>query len=358
MGSAHEGNHGDVAAVRESHRFDEGRLAEWMTRNIPGYAGPLRVEQFKGGQSNPTYKLVTPDRCYVMRRKPPGQLHKGAHAVDREARVIRALEGTGFPVAHVHGSCNDDSVIGTWFYVMECVDGRILWNGTLPGMTATERLAHYGALNAVIAQLHGIDYRAIGLGDYGRPGNYVERQITRWTQQYLADIPEAGRDPNLDRLIEWLPSNIPPGDETAIVHGDYRLDNLIFHPTEARILAVVDWELSTLGHPLADFAYHLLAWRLPASILSGLSSVDFAALRIPTEEDYVAAYCNRTGRKAIPHLEYFIAFNMFRFAAIVHGIKARAVRGTASSPHALDLVASLPLIAEIAWRQTKGGAAQ
>jgi aminoglycoside phosphotransferase (APT) family kinase protein len=340
-------------AVRKSHRFDQNRLEGWMTSNIDGFRGPLTVEQFKGGQSNPTYKIVTPDRSYVLRRKPPGELLKGAHSVDREARVLAALELAQFPVAHVYGMCADEGVIGTAFYVMECIEGRILWDGTLPNIPRAERPAYYDEMNALIARLHGIDYASIGLADYGRAGNYVERQIGRWTKQYVSDSASAGRDPNIDRLLDWLPRRIPKGEETSIVHGDYRIDNMIFHPTEPKVMAVLDWELSTLGHPLADFAYHLMVWRMPPTLISGLAQANLSNLNIPTEIEHVAAYCRRTGRASIPDLDFYVIFNMFRFVAIVHGIKARITRGTASSPHARDLVAALPMATELAWNQTK-----
>jgi aminoglycoside phosphotransferase (APT) family kinase protein len=341
-----------TAAVREAHRFDEARLAAWLRENVADYAGPLEVQQFKGGQSNPTYKLITPRRTYVLRRKPPGTLLKGAHAVEREARVLTALETVGFPVAHVHGLCIDEGIIGTWFYVMDCVEGRIVWDATFPALSARERPQYFEAMNATLARLHQVDYGAIGLGDYGRSGNYFERQIARWSQQYLGDA-EAGRDPHMDRLIEWLPANIPPGDETSIVHGDFRVDNLIFHPTEPRVLAVLDWELSTLGHPLADFAYHLMMYRMPPRVITGLIGSDLAALGIPGEANYVAAYCRRTGRDGIAHLEFYLAFNLFRFAAICHGIKARSQRGTAASAHALEMAGAFPDMARDAWEQAR-----
>jgi len=336
-----------TTAVREGYRFDEAALARWMAANVAGFAGPLTVEQFKGGQSNPTYKLVTPGHAYVLRRKPPGELLKGAHAVEREARVLSALDGAGFPVAHVHGLCTDDDVIGTWFYVMDMVEGRIFWDATFAEVSRDERPAYFDAMNATIAQLHGIDHEAVGLGDYGKPGNYFERQIGRWSKQYLADT-DAGRDPDMDRLIAWLPANIPAGDETAIVHGDFRCDNMIFHPTEPRVLAVLDWELSTLGHPLADFAYHAMMYRMPPHIVAGLAGADLAALNIPAEADYVAAYCRRTRRAAIPAYEFYIAFNLFRLAAIFHGIKGRAIRGTAASAHALERAKNFPTLARLA----------
>jgi aminoglycoside phosphotransferase (APT) family kinase protein len=339
-------------AVREAHRFDEAALAAWMAANVDGFAGPMTVEQFKGGQSNPTYKLITPHKTYVLRRKPPGQLLAGAHAVEREARVLRALATVDFPVPRVHGLCTDDAVIGTWFYVMDMVEGRIVWDATFPDVARDRRPAHFDAMNAALARLHGIDYRAIGLGDFGKPGSYFARQIGRWSKQYQADA-DAGRDPHLDRLVEWLPQRIPAGDETTLVHGDFRVDNVIFHPSEPRILAVLDWELSTLGHPLADFAYHLMMYRLPPLIIAGLVGADLAALNIPGEADYVAAYCRRTGRDGIPDLDFYMAYNLFRLGAILHGIKGRIVRGTAASPHAREMAAALPFIAEQAWKQAR-----
>ncbi|RME64885.1 MAG: phosphotransferase family protein, partial [Alphaproteobacteria bacterium] len=264
-----------TAAVRAAHRFDEKRLAEWMAAHVAGFEGPLEVAQFKGGQSNPTYKLSTPGKTYVLRRKPPGKLLKGAHAVEREARVLQALETVGFPVAHVHGLCTDDAVIGTWFYVMDYVAGRVVWDVTFPDVARAERPRYFDAMNETIAWLHRIDYQAVGLGDYGKPGNYFARQIGRWSKQYLEDR-QAGRDPHMDRLIEWLPAHIPPGDETSIVHGDFRVDNMIFHPREPKVLAVLDWELSTLGHPLADFTYHLMMYRMPPLISAGLVGADLA----------------------------------------------------------------------------------
>jgi aminoglycoside phosphotransferase (APT) family kinase protein len=335
--------------VREGYRFDEAALARWMDSHVDGFAGPLTVEQFKGGQSNPTYKLVTPKRAYVLRRKPPGQLLKGAHAVEREARVLQALGPTGFPVAQVHGLCTDDSVIGSWFFVMDMVEGRIFWDATFPDIERAERARYFDAMNETIAALHRLDPKAIGLGDYGRPGNYFERQIARWSKQYLEDA-DAGRDPGMDRLVEWLPQHIPPGDESRIVHGDFRCDNLIFHPTEPRVLAVLDWELSTLGHPLADFTYHAAMFRIPPDIVAGLGGADLDALGIPHERAYVEAYCRRVGRPMIDDRDYgfYISFNLFRLAAIFHGIKGRVIRGTAASAHAKDRAASLPKLIDLA----------
>ena len=343
--------------VRDSQRFDEAALARWMAEHVEDYAGPLSVEEFKGGQSNPTYKLVTPGRAYVLRRKPPGKLLKGAHAVDREARVLTALHKTGFPVARVYGLCTDEDVIGTWFYVMEMVEGRIFWDATLPDVPAAERPAHFDAMNATMAQLHGFDPDAIGLGDYGKSGNFFERQIALWTRQYLADE-DAGRDPLMDRLIAWLPDHIPAGDETRVVHGDFRSDNMIFHPTEPRVIAVLDWELSTLGHPLADFAYHAMMYRMPPHIVAGLGGADLAALNIPSEEEYVAAYARRTGRDSLPGYDFAIAFNFFKIAAIFHGIKGRAIRGTAASAQAKERAAVLPELIRIAWEQAERAGAR
>jgi aminoglycoside phosphotransferase (APT) family kinase protein len=345
-----EKNSGTIE-VRSAHRFDSAPLERWLERNLEGYAGPLRVEQFRGGQSNPTYKLLTPSRSYVLRRKPPGRLLPGAHAVDREYRVISALGGQGFPVARAYGLCLDETVIGTPFYVMEMVEGRIFWEADFPEVRRQERPAYFDAMNATIARLHGIEPEAAGLGDYGKPGNYFERQIGRWSKQYQGDL-EAGRVPAMDRLVEWLPRNIPGGEESArIIHGDFRCDNMIFHPTEPKVLAVLDWELSTLGHPLADFTYHLMVWRMPAGVSTGLAGLDLKALNIPSEADYIAAYCRRTGRSGIPDIDFYMAFNMFRLAAIVHGIKGRLVRGTASSAHAGQMAASLESLADRAWEQ-------
>jgi aminoglycoside phosphotransferase (APT) family kinase protein len=349
-------NSGTIA-VRNAHRFDAGALEIWLERNVQGYSGPLRVEQFKGGQSNPTYKLITPARSYVLRRKPPGKLLPGAHAVDREYRVIEALGGQGFPVASAYGLCLEEGVIGTPFYVMEMVEGRIFWEAHLPQLSREERPAYFDAMNAAMAQLHRIDPATAGLADYGKPGNYFERQIGRWSKQYLGDE-QAGRVEAMDRLVDWLPANIPQGeDEARIIHGDFRCDNMIFHATEPEVLAVLDWELSTLGHPLADFSYHLMMYRMPAHITTGLAGLDLAALNIPSEADYVAAYCRRTGRDGIADLDFYIAFNLFRLSAIVHGIKGRLARGTAASAHADKMAASLEDLAELAWSQAeKAGA--
>lgn len=342
-----------TTAVRDGYAFDQEPLARWMAQHVDGFAGPLSVEQFKGGQSNPTYKLTTPERTYVLRRKPPGDLLPGAHAVDREAKVQAALGAQGFPVAKIHGLCTDDAVIGTWFYVMDMVEGRIFWDATFPDVGNDERPAYFDAMNQVMAQLHSYNPKEIGLGDYGKPGNYFARQIGRWSKQYLADE-LAGRNADMDALVEWLPENIPPGDESSIVHGDCRCDNMIFHPTEPRVLAVLDWELSTIGHPLADFSYHTMMYRMSPEIVPGLGRADIAALNIPAEADYVAAYCERTGRDSIPNYEFYIAFNLFRLAAIFHGIKGRVLRGTAASAQAATRAEAFPVLAKMA-RETMDG---
>lgn len=355
-GAGADANFGTMP-IREGFGFDEGALAVWMTYNVDGFAGPMSVEQFKGGQSNPTYKLVTPDRSYVLRRKPPGPTLKGAHAVDREAKVLTGLAKADFPVARVHGLCTDEDVIGSIFYVMDMVEGRIFWDATVPAVSNAERAAIFYAMNQTIARLHMVDYQATGLGDYGRPGSYFSRQIARWSKQYFED-PDAGRDSNMDRLIDWLNANMPEDDDaTSIIHGDFRIDNMIFHPTEPRVLAVLDWELSTLGHPGADFAYHAMMYRMPPHIVAGLGGADIAALGIPGEEDYLAAYCARTGRGNMPGYGFYMAFNFFRLAAIFHGIKGRVIRGNASSVQANERVKVLPELMELAWKQASGAGA-
>lgn len=333
---------GDVRVV-----FDQDALAGWMASHVEGFAGPLTVAQFNGGQSNPTYRLTTPSARYVLRRKPPGPLLKGAHDVLREARVQQGLAGTDVPVARIFGVCEDESVIGSAFYVMDMVDGRIFWDATFGEVPKHSRAAYFDEMNRVIAALHSVDYQAAGLGDYGRPGNYFARQIGRWSKQYLDDE-LAGRLPDMDALVEWLPTAIPQGDETTIVHGDFRCDNMIFHPTEPRVLAVLDWELSTLGHPLADFAYHAMMYRMPGDIVAGLGGQNPIALGLPTEAEYIAAYCRRTGRTEIPNWDFYLAFNFFRLAAIFHGIKGRVLRGTASNVQARERAEALPRLAALA----------
>lgn len=336
-----------VMPVRPGFGFDEAALARWMSAHVDGFAGPLEVVEFRGGQSNPTYKLITPAKSYVLRRKPPGPLAKGAHAVDREARVMTALGKTGFPVAHVHGVCLDETVIGSWFFIMDMVEGRIFWNATFPDIAPADRPAYFSAMNATLAQLHQIEPDAISLGDFGRTGNYFQRQISRWTRSYLSDT-DAGSDPGMDKLIDFLHGVIPDSDESAIVHGDFRCDNLIFHPTEPRVIAVLDWELSTLGHPLADFTYHAMMYRMPPQIVAGLGDVDPTRLNIPDEATYVAQYCAATGRAGIPDYEFYMTFNFFRMAAIFHGIKGRVIRGSAASAHSAARVEHYPTLVRLA----------
>ncbi|WP_376095697.1 phosphotransferase family protein [Roseomonas sp. CCTCC AB2023176] len=331
---------------------DDARLAAWLEQHVPGFSGPVRMERFGSGQSNPTYRLLTPARSYVLRRKPPGPLLKGAHAVEREARVMAALGSAGFPVPHVHALCEDETVTGSAFFVMDMVEGRIFWDASLPEVGREERGPMLDAVNATLAALHGVDVAAVGLSDYGRAEGYVARQVARWSKQYREDE-AAGRNDDMDRLAEWLPGRVPVGDEVSVVHGDYRLDNVIFHPTEPRVVAVLDWELSTLGHPLADFAYHAMMFRMPRHILGGIKGVDLAARGLPDEDAYVAAYCRRTGRAGIPDLDFYVAFNMFRFAAILHGIRGRAVRGTAANPDAMTLAAHVEEVARLGWEQAR-----
>jgi aminoglycoside phosphotransferase (APT) family kinase protein len=337
--------------VVESLRFDESRLERHLAEHLPGFRGPLAVEQFRGGQSNPTYKLSSPSGCYVLRRKPPGKLLPSAHAIDREYRVMKALGEAGFPVPPVHLLCDDESVVGTMFYVMDFMEGRIVWEATMPELPPERRRAVYEAVNDTIARLHTIDYAAIGLEDYGKPGNYFARQIGRWSRQYQASA--TAEIPEMDRLIEWLPAHIPGDDTTSIVHGDFRLDNVVLHPEQDEVVAVLDWELSTLGHPLADFTYHLMQWRLPDIAgfgISTLSGADLAALGIPTEDEYVSMYCRRTGREAIPDRDFYFAYNFFRLAAILQGIGGRVRDGTAASEHARVMAAAVEPLAKMAWR--------
>jgi len=339
--------------MADAHRFDVAALERYMAAHVPGFRGPLEVEQFKGGQSNPTFLLRAGDRSYVMRRKPPGKLLPSAHAVDREYRVITALAATDVPVPHTYALCTDESVIGAMFYVMEHVEGRVLWDPHLPGMRPAQRRAIFDEMNRVIAALHTVDFAAVGLADYGKPGNYFARQIDRWSKQYKASETEPIEA--MDRLIDWLPRNIPASERTSIVHGDFRLDNMIFHPTEPRVLAVLDWELSTLGHPMADFAYHAMAWRLSGEEFRGLRGADLAALGIPTEAEYLDMYLRRTGaaRPTPKDWEFYIVFNLFRAAAIFQGVMARAVAGNAASARALETGRRARPTAELAWGQVE-----
>ena len=347
MSERQEQNSG-MRDVREAHRFDEGNLETYLASHLEGFRAPLSVRQFKGGQSNPTYFLEAGSGRYVLRRKPPGKLLKSAHAVDREFRIISALHATGFPVPRPYLLCEDDDVIGTTFFVMEFVEGRIFWDLDLPDLDATERTAIYADVNDTIAALHNLDYAAIGLQDYGKSGNYFSRQISRWTGQYRAseiDVVDA-----MDALIRWLPEHIPDDESVSIVHGDYRLDNIILHPTEPRVLAVLDWELSTIGHPLADFTYHLMTWQMPEIGIGsrGLLGKPLAELGIPDEVAHIERYCRKTGRSGgIPDRNFYSAFNFFRLAAILQGIAGRVRDGTAASAHAQLAVKSVRPLAEI-----------
>lgn len=344
--------------VAAQHAVDTAALQHWLERHVDGFSGPLSIEMFKGGQSNPTYKLITPARAYVMRAKPGpvAKLLPSAHAIEREYRVMGALQGTGVPVARMFALCEDESVIGRAFYVMECVEGRVMWDQALPDLSHAQRGAVYDEMNRVMAALHTVRPGAIGLADYGKPGNYFERQIGRWSKQYVASITQP--IPEMDRLMEWLPQHIPAmaRDESlvSIVHGDYRLDNLMFHPGEPRVMAILDWELSTLGHPLADFSYHCMAWHIPPGAFRGIGGLDVKALGIPTEAEYIQRYCERTGFVTPEQLRadwnFYLAYNLFRLAAILQGIAKRVEAGTASSAQAVSSAAGARPLAEMAWR--------
>jgi aminoglycoside phosphotransferase (APT) family kinase protein len=345
-------------AVSEQHAIDIPVLAAWLDKNLPGFAGPLSLEMFKGGQSNPTYKLITPSRSYVMRAKPGpvAKLLPSAHAIEREFAVMRGLAGTPVPVPQMHCLCEDESVIGRAFYVMEFMQGRVLWDQSLPGMTNAGRAEIYDEMNRVIAALHTVDFAGQGLAGYGKPGNYFDRQIGRWSKQYVASITQP--IPEMDQLMAWLPANMPASarDESkvSIVHGDFRLDNLMFHADEPRVIAVLDWELSTLGHPLADFSYHCMAWHVPHQMSRGIGGLDIAALGIPSEAEYIRRYCERTGLTTPEALaadwSFYMAYNMFRIAAILQGIAKRVEAGTASSAQAVASGAGARPMAELAWQ--------
>ena len=344
--------------VSDQHAFDLAVLSNWLEQRLPGFVGPLSVEMFKGGQSNPTYKLITPDKSYVMRAKPGpvAKLLPSAHAVEREFAVMRGLEDTDVPVPHMYCLCEDESIIGRAFYIMECMQGRVLWDQSLPGMDRSQRAAIYNEMNRVIAALHKVDYTERGLASYGKPGNYFERQIARWSKQYAASVTQP--IPEMDQLMEWLPKNIPEMARNekmvSIVHGDYRLDNLMFDSDQARIVAVLDWELSTLGHPLADFSYHCMAWHIPPGSFRGIAGLDLAALGIPSEDEYIRMYCDRTGLANPEQLKtdwnFYMAYNMFRIAAILQGIAKRVETGTASSAQAVSSAAGARPLAEMAWK--------
>ena len=342
----------------EAHSIDTAALTAWLHANLPGFEGPISLEVFKGGQSNPTYKLTTPHKNYVMRTKPGpvAKLLPSAHAIEREFKVMHGLYGTDVPVPQMHVLCEDESIMGRAFYLMEYVQGRVLWDQTLPGMANAERSAIYDEMNRVIAALHTVKFAERGLESYGRPGNYFERQIGRWSKQYVASVTQPIDE--MDQLMAWLPANMPASakDESkvSIVHGDYRLDNLMFHPTEARVLAVLDWELSTLGHPLADFSYQCMGWHIPPGTFRGIGGVDIASLGIPSESEYIHRYCDRTGLATPADLKadwnFYLAYNMFRMAAILQGIAKRVEAGTASSEQAKVNGAGARPMAELAWK--------
>jgi aminoglycoside phosphotransferase (APT) family kinase protein len=319
------------SASADRHRIDIDRLSAYLRDHLRGFGGPLEVTKFAGGQSNPTYLLKTPARSWVMRSKPGpmAKLLPSAHAIEREFRVMQALADQRMPVPKMELLCEDEDVIGRAFFVMQHVEGRVLWDQALPDSTPVERTAIYDEMNRVIAALHAVDIERAGLADFGRAGNYFERQIARWSKQYRASQTE--KIDAMDSLIDWLPQHVPPGDETAVVHGDFRLDNLIFHPTEPRVLAVIDWELSTLGHPLADFSYHCMSWHIPPGAFRGIAGLDHKALGIPSEAEYIRRYCERTGRAGIENWNFYLAYNLFRIAAILQGVYKRATEGLASS---------------------------
>jgi len=335
--------------VAERLRFDTAALAAWMTAHVEGYSGTLTAEQYKGGQSNPTFLLTASNgQRWVMRSKPApkAKLLPSAHAIEREFRVQKALAGTGFPVSRMRVLCEDEGVIGRAFYIMDHIAGRVLWDPALPELSAHERVGICDAMNAAMAELHSLDYKALGLETFGKPGNYFARQIDRWSKQYR--LAETHKIPAMERLIEWLPANVPADDTTVLVHGDFRLDNMIFDPASPRILSVLDWELSTLGHPLADFSYHCLPWHVPAELMRGMAGKPLNA-GVPTEEAYKAAYCRRTGRAGIDHWPFYIAYNLFRLASIIQGIAKRAVDGTAANQHAADEARRVAPLAELGW---------
>ena len=349
--------------VSDQYAIDAAALQSWLEARLDGFHGPLSIEQFKGGQSNPTYKLITPTRAYVMRSKPgpAAKLLASAHAIEREFKVMTALHGSDVPVPTMHLLCEDESVIGRAFYVMEFIEGRVLWDQALPSIETAQRAAYYDEMNRVIAALHKVDVNAAGLADYGKPGNYFDRQIGRWTKQYRASITEP--IDAMDRLAEWLPTHMPPSARDAaqvtVVHGDFRLDNLVFHPTEPRVIAVLDWELSTLGHPLADFSYHCMAWHIPHAQSRGVGGLDLAALGIPDEPAYVRRYCERTGRAdpaaVMADWNFYMAYNLFRMAGILQGIAKRAEMGTAASAQARQAGAGARPLAELGWAIAQRG---
>jgi len=341
----------------ERHRFDEARLARWLGRHLDGFEGPLTVRQFAGGQSNPTFHLRAISGEYVLRKRPPGRLVESAHAIDREYRMLRALEGSEVPVPGAHLYCEDADVLGTPFYVMDYQAGRIFTDPLLPGMAPPERGAVYDAMNEALARLHLFDWRSAGLGDFGRPEQYVSRQVARWSQQYQGAADDSATA--MDRLGEWLAANIPAGEETAVVHGDFRIGNLIFHETEPRVVAILDWELSTIGHPLCDLAYNCMTYHLPAghAVAAGFIGADRPGLGIPSEREYLEAYARRTGRPEVPDWPFYMAFSLYRTAAIQHGVYRRALAGNASSETAHLFGDCYRMVAQAGWAIASGGRA-
>lgn len=337
--------------VPEKDKLDEASLAKWMEDNVEGFQGPITLSKFKGGQSNPTYKIETPGTDYVLRKKPFGKLLPSAHAVDREFRVIAGLHPAGYPVAKPYGLCDDDDVIGTMFYIMGMADGRTLWDGTLPDSDPAERTAIYHEMIDNLALLHSYDPAELGLDNHGKPGNYCERQISRWSQQYK--LSELKVIPEMDQLIEWLNKTIPEQKGFGIVHGDYRLDNMIFSNDEPKVIAVLDWELSTLGDPIADFAYWLMAYEMEPEGRSGLKGVDVASLGIPTREEAITRYCEKSGIDELPPMDWYLAYNLFRIAAILQGIQKRVVDGTANSAAAAEMSDRVTPLAQAGWEAAK-----
>ncbi len=339
----------ELVDVLPAHRFDEAKLREYLRDQLEGVAQRFEVKQFQGGQSNPTFLLETGTRRYVLRKKPPGKLLPSAHQIEREYKVIRALGDTDVPVPTARLLCEDDSIIGTPFYVMDYVEGRILSHPALSEVPKEERAPIYEAVADTLARLHKVDWAAVGLADFGRPEGYVQRQIKRWSQQYEAS--KTGDLPAMEKLMEWLPKHVPAGDETTIAHGDYRFGNVLLHPTEPKVLAVLDWELATLGHPLGDLAYCCLAYHLPANTpgLRGLIGIDLKAEGIPSEEWFLKAYAERTGRDGIPDWNFFVAFSLFRLAAILQGVYHRALQGNASNADALQVGERAGLLAQAGW---------
>lgn len=338
--------------VREAHRFDESALRSYLETHLPGFRGPCSILQFEGGQSNPTFLVEDARRRYVLRKKPPGRLLPSAHAVEREYRVMKALAGSGVPVCEMLLLCEDPEIIGTPFIVMEHVSGRVFHDPTLPGVTRADRAAIYAHSTEVLVAIHAVSPDEICLGDFGRPGNYYARQISRWSRQYKAS--ETQSIPSMDRLVEWLPRNVPESDETRIVHGDYRLGNMILHPTEPRITAVLDWELSTLGHPLGDLAYNLMSYYLPSRRSPTLVRNDPSVTGIPPRRQQLESYCRLSGRDALTHWNFYLSFSMFRSAAIGQGVYKRGLDGNASSETALELGREVASTADIAWAVANG----